>query len=511
MTNPNPTIEPIRSDRPLYWPALVEFLPRLLNIRELYVVGGTVRDVYLGRPVHDLDLTTPGDGRTVARRLANAFEGDYYPLDDERRVGRALIHYEGERWVIDVAQFRGPTLEADLRDRDFTLNALAVDLHDLDHILDPLDGLGAIRAKQLVLCQPASIAHDPVRACRAVRMSLTFGLKMTPDTIRAVKQDGPQIARSSPERVRDELFKLLDTRKASAGLHTLDMLGLLRHILPDVANLKEVEQSPPHTLDVWRHTISVMDFMERIQATIGRERTDNTAANVSLGMIAYSLTAFREQLQTHFAQGWPNDRSHRALLILAALGHDIAKPETQTIEKNGHIHFLKHERIGAERMTEWGQRLRLSSDETKRLSHIVAHHMRPLHLHAGGKLTRRALYRFWRDTGAAGVDVCLLSMADYLGTYGATLNQDDWIRFVELIQALLAGYFQEPDELVEVKPLVSGNVLIDHFNLEPGPLIGEMLDALREAQAVDGLASPDEALAWLAEWLAGRDHDGPNG
>lgn len=495
------SLQPIQPQRPLYWPAIIEKLAEKLTYSDLYLVGGTVRDVYLRRPVHDLDFTTPEDGRPIARHIANLFDGDYYPMDDERGVGRAFIEYDGQTWIVDVARFRGETLADDLNDRDFTANAIAVNMNDLTSVIDPLDGLTALEQKFIQVCHAQSIAHDPVRALRAIRQSVTHKMKLTPTTIQAIKQDGMNFTQTSPERVRDEFFKLLNVKGVSGALLTLDMLGLLSVLLPEINDLKGLEQSPPHRFDVWRHTLKVIDHLDKIITTISPERTDNTASNLSMGMIALALSKIRLNLQKHLDKTGPNKRPHRALLILAALAHDIGKPATMTVGDNGRIHNYQHEMVGTDIAQDWAERLRLSNDEAKILTTIVRHHMRPHHLHTAGKVSKRAEYRFWRDTDAIGVDICLLAMADYLGKAEAIADQDAWIAYTDMIQLLLEGYFLEPEELVTFTPVIDGNDIQQQFKLAPGPMIGEMLSAVHEAQAIGEVTTREEAIEWLTDWL----------
>jgi putative nucleotidyltransferase with HDIG domain len=498
------TLSPSVPRRPLEWPELVHQLPEIIKEPEVYFVGGVVRDAYLRRPLHDLDLATPDDGRPLARRIANAFNGAYYPLDDERRVGRAIIEWEGLPRTVDVAAFREADLLADLRDRDFTINAIAVSLHNLERVIDPLDGIGALERKQLVLCSPASIANDPVRALRAIRLSINFNLRFSPETKAAIRHDGPALAHSSPERVRDELFKIFNTTRPSAALHLMDTLGLLEIIFPDAVKMKGVTQSPPHVFDVWRHTLSVIDSLSTLLKTISPQRSDNDAANFGLGMVAFSLSHLREQLQQHLAAEWPNERPHTALMILVALLHDIAKPATRSVGDDGRIHFYEHETVGADVARSYGEKFKLSNDEIQRMTTIIRQHLRPIWLYQAEKVTRRAFYRFWRDLGPAGVDVCLLSIADKLGTYGPTLQQDMWLRFVELQRRLLETYFLENETMVTFEPLLNGHALMEHFDLEPGPIIGEILNALREAQAMGEITSQEEAYEWAEDWLRHR-------
>jgi poly(A) polymerase len=492
--------------RPLYWHPLIETLSDRLKATDgLYLVGGIVRDTYLRRLSHDIDLATLGDGRPTARRIANAFDGDYYPLDAERGVGRALIDFEGKTWTIDVAQFRDVSLEADLWDRDFTLNAMAVALNDLETLIDPTGGARDIEQKVINLCQPNAISDDPVRALRGIRISMKLGMKLSPLTVKAIRSDGPGITNTSAERLRDEFFKLLELGNVAGGLQTLNLLGLLSFILPETAAMQGVEQSPPHTLDVWRHTISVVEFMSKVITTMSDKRDDDTATSIGLGMIAFGLTNVRSELQRHFAQEFPNERSYRALLMLAALAHDVGKPNTRSVDDDGRIRFFGHEEASAEIAERWAQRLKLSSDETQHLKTIVLHHMRPHHLYWAKKVTRRALYRYWRDLGETGVDVALLALADTLGIFNATLDQEEWIRYVERIQWLLEGYYLETETLVDFEPVVDGNQVMQEFDLRPGPRVGEILKAAHEAQALGEFTTTEDALDWIRDWFSRED------
>ncbi|NJL92561.1 MAG: CCA tRNA nucleotidyltransferase, partial [Anaerolineae bacterium] len=188
-------MELVYPDRSPAWHDLIYTLQDLLiEYPDVYLVGGVVRDALRERFAKDIDLATAGDGRPVARHLANALKGDFYVLDAARGVGRALVPFRGERWVIDVAQFRGPSLLADLGDRDFTVNALAVPLQgELNGIVDPLGGVHDLFRKGLRRCSEHALQDDPVRALRAVRQSLAFDLRIEPATLADVRLAGQHL------------------------------------------------------------------------------------------------------------------------------------------------------------------------------------------------------------------------------------------------------------------------------------------------------------------------------
>ncbi len=489
---------PRSSPRPLNWPPFVERLQALLSGGDqmVYLVGGVVRDAFWGYPAHDIDLVVAQDAFQVARQIANALDGAFYKLDPARETGRAIIDHAGERIIVDVANFRSGDLYTDLQGRDFTINAVAAPLTgDLDTIVDPLNGLQDAQGRILRRCSDQALASDPIRALRAVRMSIRFKLRIEPVTLADVRKYGPRLVDTSPERVRDEFISLLAGSRPAAALRTLDTLGLLRLIVPEIETMRAVEQGPPHQFDVWQHTLNTVEQLQNVLYTISPQRTDNSAAQAGLGMVVYHLDRFRPQLQAHLAHRWPNQRPHNALLLLAALLHDSGKPATR--QRDGdRIRFLNHETAGAMIAQTRGTALILSNPEVERLTTIIRHHMRPHLLGQQDTVSRRAMYRFWRDCGAAGVDVCLLALADYLATVGPTLSPDKWGRYLDTIRSLLTGYFEDGNaNVTALPPLVTGTDLIEALALTPGPQIGELLEHIREAQAVGEISTAEEALA----------------
>lgn len=497
------SLTPVIPHRPLIWHPILETIRQILSSdQEVYVVGGAVRDAYLHLPLRDIDLAVPGDGCPLSRYIANSFGGAYYVLDRERGVGRALIPWDGVQLTVDVARFRGPDLLTDLQKRDFTLNAMAVRLTgDLQTVIDPLGGLQDLEAKRLRQCGPESIADDPVRSLRAIRASVAFGLRIDPATLKSLKANAPRLTEVSAERIRDEFFQILDGKKPSAALAVLQHLGLLGPVIPETTHMPGVRQGPPHQSDVWQHTLSTVEWLDAILQVLMSRRDDNLIAKPECGTIVGALDPVREQLQQHLNGQWPNGRSHRALLMLAALLHDAGKPAAQSLDAEGRIHFLEHEKHGEALAVARATALRLSSDETTRLATIVRHHMRPHWLSGHIALTSRAIYRYWRDTGLAGVDICLLALADYLATYGASLAMQAWVHYVETVQTLLEQYYLNRETAIAPPALISGQQLLDHFHLEPGPLIGELLERVREAQVEGEIATQEEALEWVQRFL----------
>lgn len=487
-------------------PLLTTVLETLPDIQEIYLVGGAVRDALLGRASHDLDFAVPADGIKLARRVANKLEGAFYPLDNERDTGRVvLIHEDGTRTIMDFASYRGADIQADLRDRDFTINAIAYDLKT-ESLLDPLSGANDARAKRIRACKPDALENDPVRVLRAVRLAAGLGFQIDRETRQKMKQAAGRLRSVSPERLRDELFRILEGPQAGTAVRALEMLGVLPHILPELPALKGVEQPTPHVYDVWTHTLAVMSHLEDILAALAPGYDPESTGDLLTGLLVLRLGRYREQFAAHFANPLNADRSVRALLFFAALYHDIAKPACKTTGDDGHIRFWEHDERGAEMAAERANALHLSNDEIQRLRLIVLHHMR-IHFHSNRMESehktpsRKAIYRFFRAAGEAGVDLVLLALADTRATRGHTLTQETWTATLDICRIFLENYWEKPAETVAPPRLLDGNEVMSAFDLRPGPRVGELLEAIREAQATGKVSTREDALAYARDWV----------
>ena len=197
---------------------------------------------------------------------------------------------------------------------------------------------------------------------------------------------------------------------------------MLDYIFPEVIRLQGVEQSPPHRLDVWGHTLKVLDYLTGVIDLLSLPFNPDAAENLALGQVTLRLGRFREGIDAHLREHFNPDHTRRDLLFLAALYHDVGKPATRQVDEQGRARFLGHDQAGAEIVQERLTALHFSKEEIDWTAKVVRHHLRPILLaQAGAQPSRRAVYRFFRNTGDAGVDVCLLSLADVLGTYGPTL------------------------------------------------------------------------------------------
>lgn len=503
----------------LFMPAPFSYSPLIDKVRdalpdqEIYLVGGAVRDMLLNRISHDLDFAVPSNGISLARRVANTIHADFMVLDAERDTGRVILTDEDRsRTYLDFATYRGiattdsaRNIEEDLHARDFTINAIAFDLRT-QTILDPLNGASDIRAKIIRACSPTSLQDDPVRILRAIRQAAALEFKIELGTRKTMKQAAPLLPNISPERLRDELFKILEGRKPDASMRALEMLGIFPHLLPELAAMKGVKQSAPHIADVWEHTLSVLRYLEDIlSALVPGYNADNTN-DLFTGLLTLRIGRFREQLAAHFANALNLDRSVRAALFFAALYHDVDKPTTKSVDDAGRIRFFDHDVQGAETAARRAQLFNLSNDEVERIHKIIRNHMR-FHFFTDRlendkqEPSRKAIYRFFREAGEAGVDLVLLGLADLRGVCGPTLTQEKWAAALDVARILLENYWERREVTVAPPRLLDGNDLMKELSLQPGRVIGQLLEAIREGQATGRIATREQAFEFAREHL----------
>lgn len=483
-------------------PPLLARLRPLLLAQEIpvYLVGGAVRDALLGRISYDLDFVAPEQAIALAFRVGDALEAPAFVLDRERDIARVVLAGEAD---LDFARFRGDDLEADLRARDFTINAMALPVAASrpSEIVDPCQGRADLARGLIRLAYSQALHDDPVRAMRAARLALQLGFRLAPETAEAVQAAAPRLQAVSIERTRDELLKALESPRAHEALPLLQQLRLLPQVLPEIADLEGVQQSAPHHEGVLAHTASVLKWLRRVEGVLldGEEE----AARVPAEAVA-RLARFAPGLNKHFARRVDGGLEGRLLLRLGALFHDVGKAETQTVEAEGRIRFLGHEKVGAKLAARRLHRLRLSNQAVQHVRDIVQGHMRPLWLAQEDKVSRRAVYRFFGALGDAGLDVGMLSVADHLATHGGAAHDAGWERLLAVVERLYAYYFEAYEQVVSPPPLVRGGELIAALSLTPGPEVGELLRVIEEAQAAGEIATAEEAIALAERHRAGQ-------
>ena len=461
-----------------------------------YLAGGMVRDLLLGRGVEDIDIAVAHNALEVAAEIADELGGKYIPLDEENRVGRVVFIVEDRKWALDFSTIEGG-IEQDLARRDFTIDAMAIELEELIRhpqsppLIDPLRGQEDLNNGVIKVVSESAFVADPVRLLRAVRLSAELSFKIQEDTESLVQKYAHLISNVAGERVREELLRLQVLPRSGQHLAYLEGLGLLGNIFPELAQTKGVTQPKEHYWDVFEHslrTVKAVDFLLR-------EGDWEYAVREALEAVPWS-----EELAQHFSREVGYGSTRKSLLRLAALLHDIAKPQTRTVEESGRTRFLGHPGEGALTVTDIMERLRFSTREIKLVEAMVKYHLRPTQMSQEGLPTNRAIYRYFRDTGEAGIDILFLSLADHLAARGKHLDLAHWREHTEVVEYVLAKHAEE-EKLTVPPKLVDGHDLIDIFGLSPGPRFAEILEAIREAQAAGEVTTRDEVLNYIEHTL----------
>lgn len=493
-----------------------------------WLVGGYVRDLLRGRPSGDIDIAVTGSALTLARELADRTGGAFVPLHDETDTAR--IVWKSERaapTVVDLVRLRAASIEEDLRLRDLTINALALPLDavfDVDDLrgllLDPTRGQDDLLRRQIRPCGPTALTDDPLRMLRAARFAAQFGFALAPETDAGLREHAHRIASVAQERVRDELLKLLAARHAAPWLAYLDEVRLLTRIIPELDAARDCAQPTQHFLPVLAHLFETVCVWEWLYAQLAPDGEQDHSYAAAEGIVPAAFVEpvsaqtepglamsqrFAPLIHGRMTQEVTNGHRRYAVFKFAALLHDVAKPLTMQI-REGRITFYGHEDVGADIVRQIGGRLRLGRDATSYAERVVREHMRPGQLHAQGEdLTRRAIYRLLRDTGAAAPDVLLHSLCDHLAAKGPRATLAGWEHHVAWTDAIL-GNMRTEEPAIPKAHIVTGGDVIRELGIEPGPIVGRILAAIDEALFLGEVTTREEALA-LAAQIAHADEE----
>jgi tRNA nucleotidyltransferase/poly(A) polymerase len=493
-------------------PSLQRLLSNLhhvsLPLDGIFLVGGGVRDLILGRQVKDVDLACR-DAETIALGLARALGACFVPLGRDHdppsfRVVPRDADQTGSQSgsvFLDVTEIHGQNILEDLARRDFTVNAMALPLDLLPdalsstmsdvsestawqrQLLDPHSGrLDALRGL-IRRTGPRSLAEDPLRILRGFRMRAQLGWTIEPATMDDMARHAQALARISGERIRSELRLILECPGGGRLLVEMDRAGVLAVLFPEVGDMRGCVQNHFHHLDVFEHSLAAVGQCEVLLAGL----------NAVFGEIEEPILAALE--------GW-----RVPWLKLAVLLHDIGKPGTKarrsTKESTERVTFYGHDALGATMAESIASRLRLSSTESKYVVGLIRHH-----LHVGVLLRPeaklKARLRWMRRLGPDLIPAILLCLADVRATLGPASSLQEHQAQEARGVALIREYLEQTRTTFSVAPLINGHDLLAQ-GLSPGPLLGRTLRHLQEAQDAGEITTRDEALALADHMLSGR-------
>ena len=456
----------------------LQLLSKLARPNDIYLVGGLIRDLLLKirGEVLDCDVVIKGDVRQISKEFSNRLSATWFVLDEVNQIYRVVIKDSNLRF--DFAPLRGNDIREDLKSRDYTINALAVKIKDKltleeKDIIDPLGGLEDLNRRIIkAICEENLIA-DPVRILRGVSLSSELNFDIEEHTLGLLSRHAGLLAEVPGERISEELFKILKHPHAGKYFSLLNKLKILDVIFPSWENLRTPPPGPYHHLPIDEHSLETLRCLEK----------------------AWPEIKEHEELLAYIEENVREGRRRYDVLKLGCLLHDIGKPPAYHVE-DGKLKFTGHEKIGAEITKRICQRLKFSNRETDMLYKYVYYHLRPGFLVDCIQISRRAVFRYFRDTAEEAVAILLLSLADKEATRGELADEQDIVRHRMVIWELIRNYFSKKEE---VKPprLVTGWDVMKVLNIPPGPVVGRILREVEEAQAEGKITTREEALNYI--------------
>lgn len=451
-----------------------------------FIVGGLLRDQLLQRPLRylNVDLAVPNQAIAFSKELARHLHGAFVLLDEQFGTARIVISDDDNDIELDISDFRGADLNEDLAHRDFTVNAIAVALEDWlknphkpQKLIDPLNGIQALSKRELIACFPGSFIEDPLRILRGFRFAVQLEFSHSSQLELLMKEAIPKLSDVSGERIREELLACFETDRAAWAVEAWDRLRILDVILPELIPGRGMDQGAFHHLDVLGHQIEAVNQADRIMKDFA-EFSQN----------------LQKPIADYCSQELVKHRRRKSLIKLACLLHDVGKPTNRQIHDDGDIWFLGHEIGGADITEGIVQRLRLSNNEAQMVWQLVRHHLRPGFLSREPELTRRALYRFYKELGENGPACLVTWWCDRMATRGSKSRVHEIDQQRDRLEEMFNAYFFKKEEVVKPLRLIDGTQLMEHFKLKAGPQIGALLGAIEEGQAEGSIHTVDEAL-----------------
>ncbi len=452
---------------------------------ELFIVGGTVRDTILAisKKIFDLDvMVKPAEATPrITTEISNIIDGSFFILDEERNIYRITE----KDFQIDITGIRGEDLIDDMFHRDFTIDAMIISFLDLREsiykniskvpIYDFFGGLKDLSEKLIRMHNPEAIQEDPSRILRAFRLMSEIDGKIDELTFEELIKSKSLLQFVAKERIRDEFFKILINSQSIKIVKTLHENEILSEFFPFLKWFKGIDKKYPEYVDLENHSQDTLRYLEELLIRIDKNEFPHS-----------------EKIKEIFEEEIVPEHPIKVLLKISSLIHDIGKPETLSFEGD-RMRFFNHEAEGAKHAAEYFKELKLSNKEIEILEKLILMHMRPHNLSSVLELTERSIYRFFRDTGKLSVPLLFLALADAYATRKCKMGE---LKEYEQFVNTMLDYFFKPKE-VYVKPLLDGNEIMEILGLKPSKKVGEVLEDLKETQALAQIKTKEEAINYI--------------
>ena len=442
----------------------------LKEINEGYLVGGSIRDLFTKHCVFcDRDISIKG-AENFARKIANKWDGTFIELDHENKIYRVVLPDKIN--FLDISELQGNSIEEDLKRRDFTINAIAYDLAN-NEFIDVTGGLKDLKNKVLRHIDDKNFEDDPLRILRAFRFYAVTGFKMTIELKKALKKYLPLALNPAKERINYEIMKLFGGDFVSGALLKMDEFGLLEKIFPCVTEMKKVPPNTHHHLDLFHHVVETVRQIE---------------------ILYNKISGFeKEHLDAIDFGGFPRINH----LKLAGFLHDIGKFSTWTIEESGRHRFIKHDDVGSKMVVPLLRDLKFSKKQIEYISCMIKNHIYPSNVIVAPSLNDKVMMRYVRKMGDNVIDNIILAKADRLSARGVDITEEIVNTNISGLDKLLDFYLSKKDSLAPLPKLIDGREIMEILNIKPSPKLGEIINAINEAQLNGDITTHEEAVNYI--------------
>lgn len=468
----NKIIEKINEDKIIS--LILQYVQKHSVEAEIYLVGGALRDFYLGKENVDKDLIVDKfNAEKFARGLAESMEATFIPLDEENKIYRLIL--KDKINCIDVASLMGATIAEDLKRRDLTINSIALNLKTSE-IIDVTGGIADLKSKKIRHISEQNFVDDPLRLLRVYRFQAMLGFEVDEDLVKIIKKHASKIRKPAIERINYELLKLFSGDFSANALIEMDKTGLLKEILPISEELKKVPPNLHHHLDLFSHSIEVVRQIQNVYEKSSPE------------------------MQKHLQKIDFGGATRLAHLKLAGLLHDIGKPSTWTIEEEtGKHRFIKHDDIGSKMGAKLLKTAKFSKKQIDYVCKMIKFHIYPSHVISSPEISDKIYMRFIRKMENEVIDVITLAMADRLSARGIEITDEIVEKNISNLQLLLNFYLNVKESLKPLPKLLSGEEIMELFNLQPSKELGNIIKSLQEAQLSGDIKTKPEAIEFLTK------------
>lgn len=451
---------------------------KILNIisnefdAEVYLVGGAVRDFVLDKETFDRDIIVCNqNARNFSLKLAERFDAKFIPLDEVNKIYRLV--FKDKINYIDITNPVENSIETDLLRRDLTINAVAVNLKTFE-IIDIVNGLNDLKNKKLNLISEKNFVDDSLRLLRIFRFKANLGFDITTELLEVAKKYKNLIHQPAVERVNYELMKMFSGEYVHEAILLLDECSLLEEIFPVVRQLKQVPPNLHHHLDLFHHSVETV-----------RQITE---------IYKQSCAEVQEHLDRIDFGGF----SRLAHLRLAGFLHDIGKFSTWTIEEDtGRHRFIKHDDVGAKMSLQILKELHFSNKQIDYISTLIKYHIYPSHVMCSPEITDKIMMRFVRRMDMNSIDNIVIAKADRLSARGPEITDEIVEKNISSLTRLQDFYLAVKASLQPLPKLLTGNDVMRELNIKPSPKLGEIMNALHEAQINGDVMTKDDALEFI--------------